>query len=127
MRHTAGDMPFQIPRGVAAFNKLVTNPIQGTYAWLLVPWAVLIHTGRRSGRRYRTPVMARRHGDQLRVPILYGLQSDWVRNLLTAGEGQVVRGGRTYPLTEIHLEPGPRLVGRLGPPGAGFGRGPSIV
>ena len=118
-------MSVQIPRRVAAFNRVVTNPIQGTYAWLLPPWAVLIHAGRRSGRRYRTPVMATRRGDELRVPVLYGVQSDWVRNLLAAGRGQVVRAGRTYPLTDVRLEPGPRLVGRLGSAEPGFGRGPT--
>lgn len=118
-------MPVQLPRRLAAFNRVVTNPIQGAYAWLLPPWLVLVHRGRRSGRLYRTPVMGRLQAGQLRVPVLYGTGSDWVRNLLAAGEGQVVRAGRTYPLTDIHLEPGPRLVGRLGPSDAGFGRGPS--
>jgi deazaflavin-dependent oxidoreductase (nitroreductase family) len=117
-------MPFQIPRQVAAFNRVVTNPIQGTYAWLIPPWAVLVHTGRKTGRRYRTPVFAVRRNQELRVRVLYGPNSDWVRNLLAAGEGQVVRAGRTYPLTDIHLEPGPWLVARLGPSEPGFGRGP---
>ncbi len=117
-------MPVQLPRRLAAFNKVVTNPIQGTYAWLIPPWAVLIHDGRRSGRLYRTPVMARRHGEELSVPVLYGTRSDWVRNLLAAGSGRVVRCGRTYPLSDVRLEPGPRLTARLGPPAPGFGRGP---
>jgi deazaflavin-dependent oxidoreductase (nitroreductase family) len=110
---------------MAAFNRAVTNPIQGTYAWLLPPWAVLVHRGRRSGRLYRTPVMARRRGEELHVRVLYGAGSDWVRNLVAAGQGQVVRGGRTYPLSHIRLEPGPRLVARLGPADQGFGRGPA--
>jgi deazaflavin-dependent oxidoreductase (nitroreductase family) len=117
-------VPAQFSRRLAAFNRVVTNPIQGTYAWLLPPWAVLIHTGRRTGRRYRTPVVALRRGDELWVHAFYGPESDWVRNLLAAGGGQVVRGGRTYSLSEVRLEPGPRLVGRLGPPEPGFGRGP---
>lgn len=117
-------MPVQLPRPLAAFNRAVTNPIQGTYAWLIPPWAVLVHRGRTSGRLYRTPVMARRRGDELHVSVFYGVRSDWVRNLLAAGEGRVVRGGHTYPLTDIRLQPGPRLIGRLGPPEPGFGRGP---
>lgn len=124
MRDTAGAMMIRLSRRLAAFNRVVTNPIQDTYAWLLPPWAVLIHTGRRTGRRHRTPVMAVRRGDELAVHALYGAQSDWVRNLLAAGGGQVVRGGRTYPLTDVRLDPGPRLVGRLGPAEPGFGRGP---
>ena len=117
-------MPVKLPRRLAAFNRVVTNPIQGTYAWLIPPWALLIHRGRRSGRVYRTPVMARRRGDELHVLALYGPHSDWVLNLLAAHEGQVVRGGRTYPLSDIRLEPGPRLVARIGPPEPGFGPGP---
>jgi hypothetical protein len=32
---------------------LVTNRIQGLDAWLLPPWAVILHHSRRSGRHYR--------------------------------------------------------------------------
>ena len=73
-------------RRLARFNRVVTNPVQGTWAWLAPPWAVLVHRGRRSGRVYRTPVMASARGGRLRVKILYGEQSDWVRNLLAGGD-----------------------------------------
>ncbi len=84
----------QLSRRVARFNREVNNPIQLTYAWLLPPWAVICHHGRRSGRPYRTPVNAYRHGQTLAVVILYGERSDWVQNVL-AGGGEVVRAGRT--------------------------------
>jgi deazaflavin-dependent oxidoreductase (nitroreductase family) len=76
----------------------------GTWAWLLPPWAVIVHRGRRSGRRYRTPVFAVRSDGRLVVVPLYGEQSDWLRNVLAAGRGEVTRLGRTHPLTN------PRLV-----------------
>lgn len=88
----------KIPRRVARFNKVVTNRIQGVYAWILPPWAVILHRGRRSGRQYRTPVLAFRHGSTLIVALLYGEESDWLRNL-EAGGGRVVRMGRTYELS----------------------------
>jgi deazaflavin-dependent oxidoreductase (nitroreductase family) len=116
----------QLPRRVARFNRVVTNPIQGTWAWLLPPWAVILHRGRRSGRLYRTPVVASARGRRFRVAILYGGNSDWVLNLL-AGEGRVVRRGRTYPLTGVRVVPGGPsgsiLEGSLGEPEPGFGRG----
>lgn len=120
-------MPIQLPRRLARFNRVVTNPIQDAWAWVLPPWAVLVHRGRRTGRLYRTPVMAARRGDELWVHVLYGLESDWVQNLLAAGEGQVVWRGHTHPLSGVELR-GRRLVGRLGPPDAryGFGRGPRV-
>ena len=117
----------QVPRRLARFNRIVTNPIQGTWAWLAPPWAVIVHRGRRSGRVYRTPVMASVRGGRLRVAILYGERSDWVLNLL-AGDGQVVRRGRTFPLTDPRVVEGRpfghALEAGLGEPSPGFGRGP---
>jgi deazaflavin-dependent oxidoreductase (nitroreductase family) len=137
-------MALAVSRRIARFNRRVTNPIQGQYAWLLPPWAVIVHRGRRSGRTYRTPVNAFRRGDAVAVVVLYGAGSDWVRNLVAAGEGQIVRGGRTYALLEPRLigvsEAGPEvagaarivarasgrlLVARLGAAQPGFGRGPA--
>ena len=117
----------QIPRAVARFNRVVTNRIQGAWAWLLPPWALIVHRGRRSGSVYRTPVLASTRGGRLRVAILYGERSDWVLNLL-AGGGEVVRGGRTYPLIDPQVVPGrpfgKALVADLGPAAPGFGLGP---
>ncbi len=134
-------VPIQLSRTVARFNRVVTNPIQLRYAWLLPPWAVIVHQGRRSGRRYRTPVMAFVQGSRVAVVIMYGERSDWVRNVL-AGEGSLVRGGRTHPLSSPRVV-GPRevggisvaarvlgrmtdklLVAELGEAEPGFGRGP---
>jgi len=44
----------KLSRGVARFNKRVTKRIQGLYAWLVPPWAVILHRGRRSARSART-------------------------------------------------------------------------
>lgn len=94
----------KLSRRVARFNKVVNNRIQGVYAWLVPPWAVILHRGRRSGRAYRTPVLAFRQDRTLVIALLYGEESDWLRNLRTAGGGRVVRMGRTFELSE------PRVV-----------------
>jgi deazaflavin-dependent oxidoreductase (nitroreductase family) len=136
-------MPIRLPRRLARFNRWITNPIQRQFAWLLPPWSVIVHRGRKSGRVYRTPVDAFRKGDTFAVVILYGERSDWVQNLL-AGDGQVVRGGRTYNLRDARVvsvkeagdaisrparalgrASGKLLVGELEGPVAGFGRGPT--
>ncbi len=136
-------MPLRLPRRLARLNRRVTNPIQGTYAWLLPPWAVVVHRGRRSGRIYRTPVMAYTRDGVLAAVVMYGEKSDWVQNVL-AGGGFVVRGGRTYELLEPRLVDvqdaassgvsiaarvigrisGRLLVSRLGARFGGFGTGP---
>src|SRR5436309_16033281 len=88
----------KLSRRVARFNSTINNRLQGVYAWLVPPWAVILHRGRRSGRSYRTPVLAFRRGQTLIIALLYGEESDWLRNL-RAGAGQVVRGGRAFALT----------------------------
>ena len=131
-------MAVKLSRRVARFNRAVNNPIQGQYAWLLPPWVVICHRGRKSGRLYRTPVNAYKRGSTLAIVVLYGEESDWVQNVL-AGGGQVVRAGRTYELLNPRMveadaaEGVARAVGRLsgkvlladlGDPEPGFGRGP---
>src|SRR5215467_12387126 len=56
-RQSAGsprETAMKLSRGVARFNKRVTKRIQGLYAWLVPPWAVILHRGRRSARSART-------------------------------------------------------------------------
>jgi hypothetical protein len=65
----------KLSRRVAGFNRLVTNRIQGLYAWFLPPWAVILHRGRRSGRQYRTPMLAFRRDQTLVIALVYGQES----------------------------------------------------
>src|SRR5438093_7888820 len=88
----------KLSRRVARFTKAVNSRVQGIYAWILPPWAVILHRGRRSGRHYRTPLLAFRRDRTLIIALLYGEESDWLRNL-RAGGGRVVRVGRTYELS----------------------------
>lgn len=61
--------------------------------------AQLTHTGRRSGRTYVTPVGARRHGDVVLIPLTFGNQSDWSRNVLAAGRCSLLLAGTRYEAT----------------------------
>ena len=58
------------------------------------------HTGRRSGRPYVTPASARLNGDVILIPLTFGNQSDWVRNVAAAGRCSVRLDGRDYEATE---------------------------
>jgi deazaflavin-dependent oxidoreductase (nitroreductase family) len=51
--------------------------------------AAIHHTGRRSGKRYVTPVGARVNGDVAIIPLTFGDQSDWVRNVRAAGNCRI--------------------------------------
>jgi deazaflavin-dependent oxidoreductase (nitroreductase family) len=104
-------------RRLARFNVHVTNPIQRNWAWRLAPWVVIVHRGRRSGKTYLTPTFGSVRGDRVVIPVLYGEQSDWLRNVLAAGGGALTRSGKTRTLTAPRLETRGRtrvLVGDLG-------------
>ena len=94
-----------IPRFMRNVNRVLTNPILGTVAWLVPPLAVVHHVGRKSGRAYRTPVVAF-HGDAgVVIPMTYGRDVDWARNIVRANECELERMGRRVALRD------PRIVG----------------
>jgi deazaflavin-dependent oxidoreductase (nitroreductase family) len=101
-----------IPRSVAHFNKRVTNRITLRIAGWMPGFAIVTHTGRRSGRSYRTPVNVFRDGDRYVFALTYGAESDWVRNVLAAGGCRIETRRRTVELVdpERFTDPTRRLV-----------------
>ncbi|MFB8006297.1 nitroreductase family deazaflavin-dependent oxidoreductase [Nocardia sp. NPDC056000] len=87
------------PGGLPRFNKAVTNRLVGPSAGKIPPYSVIHHSGRKSGRPFRTPVLAAHRGNLLIVPLLYGDRSDWVRNVLAANGGEVTHRRRTRKFT----------------------------
>jgi deazaflavin-dependent oxidoreductase (nitroreductase family) len=65
--------------------------------------AQIRHTGRRSGRSYMTPASARISGDVAVIPLTFGSQSDWSRNVRAAGGCSIRLNGRDYDLTQPEL------------------------
>ena len=89
---------------LARFNRRVPNRVIGTIAGRrLSPVAFMVHQGRRSGRRYRTPVMPLPLRDGFLVSLPYGPRRDWVRNVLAAGRCALVRGGRRFELADPRM------------------------
>jgi deazaflavin-dependent oxidoreductase (nitroreductase family) len=86
----------KLPRALAQFNRYVTNPLQRRWAGWLPGYAIVEHRGRKSGKVYRTPVVAFRTATGLAVPIGYGLDADWLKNLKTAGGGVIVHRGMSH-------------------------------
>ena len=90
----------QLPRSIAVFNKYVTNHVQRLWAGVVPPWAIVVHTGRLSGREYRTPVVGFQTPKGFAIPAYYGVRSQWVQNLLAAGGGEIRRRGKRYELLD---------------------------
>lgn len=86
---------------IRRFNKRALNPLMlrlaGRSHWYA---GYLEHVGRRSGRTYRTPVVALPVRDGFAVPLPYGTQVDWLRNLLAAGTGATMVKGLRYAVSE---------------------------
>src|SRR4051794_41379082 len=94
-----------LPKRLARFNLHVTTRAPGPSPRRLPGFAVVAHVGRRSGRVRHTPVNLFRDGDRYVIALTYGADSQWVRNVLAAGAGDVrTRGG------------GPRLLAPGGGP-----------
>ncbi len=89
-----------MPRWLARINRRVFNPIEIRRG--VRP--VLIHVGRSSGNIYRTPLDAHQvPGGYVFIPN-YGPDSDWVRNILVAGNARLRLEGEELELTS------PRMV-----------------
>jgi deazaflavin-dependent oxidoreductase (nitroreductase family) len=84
-----------LPRWLARANKAGLNRVVKHAA----PWAptlgLVVHTGRRSGRRYETPVMVFPAPDGFVIALTYGPGTEWVKNVVAAGGCELRTGGRT--------------------------------
>jgi deazaflavin-dependent oxidoreductase (nitroreductase family) len=98
---------------LARINRRGPNQVIRSFAGRVAPMAVVEHRGRRSGRRYRTPVLAFRLDDGYVIALFYGADRDWVRNVLAAGGCTLQRAGRQVEATRperLPVDAGAALV-----------------
>jgi len=102
---TPGSTGVRAPVEPALIVKLVVRPLTRILNPLIVRLAgrrhfrmaaQIRHVGRRSGRPYVTPASARLHGDLIMIPLTFGNQSDWSRNVAVAGGCSIHLDGRDY-------------------------------
>lgn len=87
-----------IPKRVARWNKVGLNRVVRHIAPRLPGLAVVVHHGRRSGRRYETPVMVFPGDDGFIIALTYGPDTDWVRNVQAERGCELRTGGRVLRL-----------------------------
>ena len=66
---------------------------------------ILEHVGRRSGKRYRTPLTVFSTDDGVAILLTYGPNRDWLKNLTSAGHGRMQRYGKTFEVTDPRVMP----------------------
>ena len=101
---------------LTSYHKYLTNPVMVRFFSGRSAHAALIHhVGRRSGKAYVTPVTAHRSEDTIIVPLPYGTEVDWLRNLQAAGDGVVKLEGRGFTVDEPDVVPIESVVALLPP------------
>lgn len=81
---------------MARFNRRFTNPAALRVGGRLPVLGVLTHVGRKTGKRYRTPLLVFNTGDGFAILVGYGMQTNWIRNVLASGEATIHKHGRTF-------------------------------
>ena len=89
-----------LPRAVARFNLRYTNRFIEPIVRRSAGFATVHHTGRRSGREYRTPVHVFDLDGDLIVALTYGPTADWIRNV-TEGPSWLERRGRRFDVIDV--------------------------
>jgi deazaflavin-dependent oxidoreductase (nitroreductase family) len=107
------------PPAVERFQIKYINPLIRPVAKFLPGFAVIKHRGRTSGTPYETVVNAFRKGDVLAVGLAHG-KTNWVKNILAAGEADAHLFRRDVHLTNPRVLPAgtddptlPRIARRL--------------
>ena len=85
------------------FTIRFVNPITRRFAGHLPGFAILSYVGRRSGRRYRTPMNVFHRGPCYVFALTYGPDVDWVRNVIAAGWCDIEERGRAVRLGQPEL------------------------
>jgi deazaflavin-dependent oxidoreductase (nitroreductase family) len=97
---------------VRGANKRVLNPfilrLAGRRHWYA---ARLEHLGRRTGRHYATPVVAQPTDSGFAIPLPYGTDVDWLRNLQAAGSGILQLDGARHTIADPRIVPLAELTG----------------
>jgi deazaflavin-dependent oxidoreductase (nitroreductase family) len=88
------------------------NPALKPIARFLPGTATIEHRGRKSGKTYKTIVTTYRKGNELAIALGHG-KTDWVKNVLAAGEADL-----RYARRQLHIT-NPRVL----PPGSDGGEG----
>jgi deazaflavin-dependent oxidoreductase (nitroreductase family) len=92
-----------IPRAVRVWNKAGLNKVTRHIAPRMPGFGVIVHSGRRSGRQYQTPVNVFPAGNGYVFALTYGADTDWVQNVLAAGGCELRTRGRVVQLESPRL------------------------
>jgi deazaflavin-dependent oxidoreductase (nitroreductase family) len=86
--NNAPGVPMVFPPLVERLQIKYFNPMIKPFARFMPGMATIKHRGRKSGKTYETIVTAYRKGNVLAIALGHG-KTDWVKNVLAAGEADL--------------------------------------
>ena len=101
--HAPG-VPMLIPVWLERFQIKYVNPVLRPLSKRMPGFAVITHRGRTSGKEYETIVTAYRKGSVLAIGLIHG-KTNWVKNVLAAGEADIHVGREDLHLTNPRVLP----------------------
>jgi deazaflavin-dependent oxidoreductase (nitroreductase family) len=97
-------------------NKRYINPLMLKLAGRRsFPQAIIHHMGRKSGQSYTTPVAAVPIEHGFAIPLAYGTNVDWCRNILASGNCTLQWHDATYKLVEPEIIDAASVIAQLVP------------
>jgi deazaflavin-dependent oxidoreductase (nitroreductase family) len=97
-------------------NKRFVNPLMLKLAGHRHnPQGIVYHVGRRSGHSYTTPVVIMPVPNGFDIPLTYGPNVDWCRNILAAGQCTMLWHGNNYTVVEPALMNAEDVIEELSP------------
>ena len=88
-----------ISNSLRYLNKKFTNKIIGCWAGKKgSPFSLVLYSGRKSGKKFQTPVIAVKQDSKFLFALTYGVKVDWYRNILANGCAGIKHQGKEYKL-----------------------------
>ena len=102
--NNAPGVPMLFPVWFEKFQIKYFNPAVRPFARYLPGFSVIKHRGRTSGTPYETIVTAYRKGNVLAIALAHG-KTNWVKNVLAAGEADIHVGRKDLHLVNPRVLP----------------------
>ncbi len=92
----------KLPSKLRYFNKKVLNRLTGKVARSgHGPFTIVQHTGRKSGQRYETVIIAIPSADGFVIALTYGTNVDWYKNVCAGGPTGILYHQRQYDICAV--------------------------
>ncbi|MGZ8803081.1 MAG: nitroreductase family deazaflavin-dependent oxidoreductase [Mycobacterium sp.] len=102
--NNAPGVPMLFPPWLERLQIKYINPLVRPFSKRMPGMGVITHRGRTSGKQYETIVTPYRKGRTLAIGLAHG-KTNWVKNVLAAGEADIQIGKKNLHLVNVRVLP----------------------